>query len=234
MSEKLSNDRELVITRIFIAPRELVFKAWTDPTHLAKWWGPHGMITPVCEVDPRTGGPMLQHGPVMLADAPGACSIGDRLRLRVPGEHLSVPQRPDKIISHLRLGAPHWDISSGATQPGDDPGGETAASHGDEDRIEVMLCELIAKAGVSLYDEWIIVGARHVCLGGLGHQLCDAHLAPDRCRIDQVRGGAILDRIRARSSGVFDLGEVAGRLPVGKEALRLPGRGGRCSRHLPS
>lgn len=42
--------------RVFEAPRELVFKAWTDPKHLAQWWGPHGFTNPVCEVDARPGG----------------------------------------------------------------------------------------------------------------------------------------------------------------------------------
>jgi uncharacterized protein YndB with AHSA1/START domain len=49
-------DRELVLTRIIDAPRERVFMAWTDPKQLAQWWGPHGMTTPVCEMDLRPGG----------------------------------------------------------------------------------------------------------------------------------------------------------------------------------
>jgi uncharacterized protein YndB with AHSA1/START domain len=46
----------LRIERWFDAPRELVFKAWTDPEHLAKWWGPEGVTIPVYEVDARVGG----------------------------------------------------------------------------------------------------------------------------------------------------------------------------------
>jgi uncharacterized protein YndB with AHSA1/START domain len=49
-------ERELTIIRIFDAPRELVFKAWTDSKHLAQWWGPKDFTNPVCEVDPRPGG----------------------------------------------------------------------------------------------------------------------------------------------------------------------------------
>jgi len=49
-------ERSVVITRVFDAPRELVFKAWTDPVHLAQWWGPRGFTNPVCEVDLRIGG----------------------------------------------------------------------------------------------------------------------------------------------------------------------------------
>ncbi len=48
--------RELVLTRTFDAPRSLVFKAWIDPKHLARWWGPRGFTNPVCEVDVRPGG----------------------------------------------------------------------------------------------------------------------------------------------------------------------------------
>lgn len=55
------DERELVITRIFDAPRELVFKAWTDPAHMAQWWGPRGFTNPVCELDVRPGGALLIH-----------------------------------------------------------------------------------------------------------------------------------------------------------------------------
>jgi uncharacterized protein YndB with AHSA1/START domain len=51
-----SATRELTITRIFDAARELVFKAWTEPEHMARWWGPKGFTNPVCEMDVRPGG----------------------------------------------------------------------------------------------------------------------------------------------------------------------------------
>jgi uncharacterized protein YndB with AHSA1/START domain len=54
-------ERELMITRVFGAPRELAFKAWTDPKHLALWWGPHGFTNPVCELDVRPGGAIRIH-----------------------------------------------------------------------------------------------------------------------------------------------------------------------------
>lgn len=49
-------DRELVISRILDAPRLLVWQAWIDPQRVAQWWGPHGMTTPVCQIDLRPGG----------------------------------------------------------------------------------------------------------------------------------------------------------------------------------
>ncbi|MGD1149406.1 MAG: SRPBCC domain-containing protein [Thermoanaerobaculaceae bacterium] len=54
-------DRELAFTRVFDAPRELVFEAWSDPEHLARWWGPNGFTNPVCEVDVRPGGAIRIH-----------------------------------------------------------------------------------------------------------------------------------------------------------------------------
>src|SRR5713226_3337591 len=48
--------RTVVITRVFDAPRELVWKAWTDPKHLAQWWGPKAFTNPTVEVDARPGG----------------------------------------------------------------------------------------------------------------------------------------------------------------------------------
>lgn len=49
-------DREIVITRTFDAPRELVWEAWTEPGHLMRWWAPKGCTTPFCKVDLRPGG----------------------------------------------------------------------------------------------------------------------------------------------------------------------------------
>jgi len=49
-------ERVLVITRILDAPRELVFKVWTQPEHLVRWWGPTGFTLPVCKAEFRPGG----------------------------------------------------------------------------------------------------------------------------------------------------------------------------------
>lgn len=57
--------RELTLTRIFDAPRELVWKAWIDPKHIAQWWGPHGFTNPLCKWDAQPGNAILvhMHGP---------------------------------------------------------------------------------------------------------------------------------------------------------------------------
>ena len=56
MTGPLPKELEITITRVFDAPRELVWKAWTDPKHLAQWWGPKNFSNPVCEADARVGG----------------------------------------------------------------------------------------------------------------------------------------------------------------------------------
>src|SRR5258705_10886957 len=51
------SDREIVVTRVFDAPRRLVFEAWTNPKHVPRWLlGPDGWTMPVCEIDLRPGG----------------------------------------------------------------------------------------------------------------------------------------------------------------------------------
>jgi len=60
-----TSDREVIFTRIFDAPRELVWKAFTDPKQVVKWWGPNGFTTTNQEMDVRPGGIWrhTMHGP---------------------------------------------------------------------------------------------------------------------------------------------------------------------------
>jgi uncharacterized protein YndB with AHSA1/START domain len=58
-------DREIVITRLVDAPRELVWQAWTDPRHVGNWWGPNGFSNTIHSMDVRPGGAWVydMHGP---------------------------------------------------------------------------------------------------------------------------------------------------------------------------
>jgi uncharacterized protein YndB with AHSA1/START domain len=49
-------DREIILSRVFDAPRALVYRAFTDPAHVARWWGPNGCTTTIHEMDVRPGG----------------------------------------------------------------------------------------------------------------------------------------------------------------------------------
>ena len=61
----VKSEREIVASRTFDAPRELVWKMWTDPEHLVKWWGPNGFRVTTKTVDIRPGGEWVftMHGP---------------------------------------------------------------------------------------------------------------------------------------------------------------------------
>src|SRR5437763_2857329 len=56
---------EIAATRVFDAPRELVWKMWTDPRHVIHWWGPNGFTNTIHEMDVRPGGDwrFVMHGP---------------------------------------------------------------------------------------------------------------------------------------------------------------------------
>src|SRR5271170_7435424 len=58
-------DREIRITRVFDAPPGVIFKLWTKPEHVARWWGPRGFTTTISEMDVRPGGTwrLVMRGP---------------------------------------------------------------------------------------------------------------------------------------------------------------------------
>src|SRR6476661_1165020 len=58
-------DREIVISRVIDAPRELVFEAFTEVRHLSRWWGPTGFTTTTASLEFRVGGEwdFVMHGP---------------------------------------------------------------------------------------------------------------------------------------------------------------------------
>ncbi len=57
----ITAERTVTITRVIDAPRELVFRLWTEPKHMAAWWGPRCFDNPVCELDVRAGGAIRIH-----------------------------------------------------------------------------------------------------------------------------------------------------------------------------
>jgi uncharacterized protein YndB with AHSA1/START domain len=61
LSAAKHSEWDLVMTRVFDAPRDLVFKVWTETQHVAQWWGPKGYTNPVCEMDARVGGAIRIH-----------------------------------------------------------------------------------------------------------------------------------------------------------------------------
>jgi uncharacterized protein YndB with AHSA1/START domain len=70
MTEPRMTKRDFTSTRVLDAPRELVWKAWTEPEQLAEWWGPKGLSTPrdMIELEVRPGGAFKL---TMVADETG-------------------------------------------------------------------------------------------------------------------------------------------------------------------
>jgi hypothetical protein len=98
--------RELVIARVFDAPRSLAFSAWTSPNHVAQWWGPHGFTNPVCELDARPGGAIRIHmcGPDGIQPALGVRTGQPR-------------QLGPKSLSDLRTSQPHRNYGARVAAP---------------------------------------------------------------------------------------------------------------------
>ncbi|OCT12954.1 polyketide cyclase [Paenibacillus pectinilyticus] len=83
---------ELIASRVFDAPRDLVYEAWTNPDHLAKWWGPNGFTNTFHEFDLRPGGAwqFVMHGPNGV-DYPNKSEFVEIGPERIVLRHLSAP-----------------------------------------------------------------------------------------------------------------------------------------------
>jgi uncharacterized protein YndB with AHSA1/START domain len=97
-------EREVTITRLFDAPRALVFAAWTDAKHLAQWWGPQGFTNPVCEIDAHIGGALRIH---MRAPDGNIYPMKGEIREVVPPERL--------VFTNIALDASGNPIIDGLT-----------------------------------------------------------------------------------------------------------------------
>lgn len=91
-SGERSGDRELVFKRLYDAPRELVYEAWTTPAHIERWWGPDGFATFVYEMDVKPGGVWK-----LAMRAPDGKAYNNRMKFVdvVKNEKLAYKQDPD-------------------------------------------------------------------------------------------------------------------------------------------
>src|SRR5580658_6944422 len=109
-SVTMPTDREIVVTRVFNAPRNLVFEAWTNPKYLPHWMlGPDGWTMPVCEIDLRPGGSwhfVWRH------------SNGKEMEMR--GEYREVAP-PERLVSTESWG-PGWPDTLNTLELSEDTG----------------------------------------------------------------------------------------------------------------
>lgn len=73
---------DLVLVRSFQAPRDLVYRAWTEEEHFARWWGPDGSTLPFCTLDVRPGG--ILHFCHHFADYPDVWVRGEYQEVAPP------------------------------------------------------------------------------------------------------------------------------------------------------
>lgn len=109
-AQSATADREIVISRVIDAPRELVFEAFTEVRHLSRWWGPDGFTTTTQSFDFRVGGEwvFVMHGPDGT-DYPEWISWTDiappeRIAL-LHGEYLGDPNAFESVLTFEADGA---------------------------------------------------------------------------------------------------------------------------------
>ena len=93
------NERTVTIERILNAPRDKVWRAWTDPAELAKWWGPKGVTNPECTIDLKVGGTIYV---VMLAGKELGPMAGQRWPMKGTFKEI-VPPDPSNPRGQARL-----------------------------------------------------------------------------------------------------------------------------------
>jgi uncharacterized protein YndB with AHSA1/START domain len=109
----LPSDREIVLTREFDFPRDLVFEAFTKPEHLAQWWGPRGTTVPLCEQDFRPGGKWR----FVSRDADGnEAAFRGEIREIVPPERIVQTFEWEGLPGHISVDTLHLEDLGGRTR----------------------------------------------------------------------------------------------------------------------
>ncbi len=109
----LPSDREIVMDRVFNAPRELVFKAYTDPDLIPKWWGPRKYTTTVDKLDVKVGGAWR----FVQRDADGnVYAFNGEYREIAPPERLSYTFEFEGLPGHVLLETVTFEEQGGQTK----------------------------------------------------------------------------------------------------------------------
>jgi uncharacterized protein YndB with AHSA1/START domain len=145
-----ATDREVLITRVFDAPRDLVFQAWTDPEHLQRWHAPHGCTIRFAALDLRQGGEL--HSCIHTPDGQDCWCKGTYLEIVVP----------ERIVYTLAMSDEHGNLveSADAGKDADWPRETTVtvtfAEHGTGTKLTLhqTVSEEIAKR-TGAYPSWL-------------------------------------------------------------------------------
>lgn len=143
-------DQEVVITRVFDAPRELVFKAWTDPEHLVHWFAPNGCTIHFREIDLRPGGAF--HSCVRIPDGKGCWCAGVYREIVAPERivfTMAIADEEGNLLGPVEAGMdPDWPRETVVTV--------TFAEHGGQTRLTLhqTVSESLAKR-TGAYPSWL-------------------------------------------------------------------------------
>jgi uncharacterized protein YndB with AHSA1/START domain len=175
MATTIKNKEELTITRLFDAPRELAWKAWTEPEQVKKWWGPKYFTAPVSKIDLRVGGKYLScmRGP----DGKDYWSTGVYREI-VPMERIvctdSFADEKGNIVPASHYGMPgDWPLELLVTVTFEETGGRTKMTLQHEGLPEGMMREQCAIGWNESFDklaEYIVTSDRTRIIAERGKQ----------------------------------------------------------------
>jgi uncharacterized protein YndB with AHSA1/START domain len=163
--------KELIISRIFDAPRELVWKAWTVPELIMRWWGPEGFTAPFIKIDLRVGGNYLYA--MRSPDGKDFWSTGvfrelvppekivatdnfaDEEGNIVPASHYGMPgDWPDELLATMTFedqkGKTKFTLRHKGLPPGEMIESAKAGWNGSFDKLEKVLAEEKSRRGKTL------------------------------------------------------------------------------------
>jgi uncharacterized protein YndB with AHSA1/START domain len=108
MTNRTDSEDAVVIERTFDAPKDLIWKMWTDPEHFKKWYGPKGFTVPVADMELRVGGKRL----ICMASPDGSMKMwttGEYTEI-VPNQRLAYTESPadenGNLVSPAAMGMP--------------------------------------------------------------------------------------------------------------------------------
>lgn len=122
-----ARDREILVTRVFDAPRDVVFAAWTDPKHLERWHAPHGCAIRFSKIDARPGGGF--HSCIRTPDGHECWCVGKYLEIVRPERivySMAVSDKDGKLIKPAAAGMdPEWPAETIVTLTFEEHEGKT-------------------------------------------------------------------------------------------------------------
>lgn len=122
----MAEQHEIVITRVFDASQKLMFKAWTEPERMKRWWGPHGFTLPYCTVDLRPGG--VVHSCMRSPDGQDIWCKGVYREIVEPERIVSTDSFSDKdgnLVAPSKYGMPDWPMEALITVTFEEQAGKT-------------------------------------------------------------------------------------------------------------